>query len=507
MLGLIGLVGIYVLAISAWVSDDAFITFRTVDNFLNGYGLRWDIHYRVQTYTHPLWFFLLVPLQALFGDLMIPVMILGLVLTIGTLALFILKQGKGRSITIPLFLALIGSRAFVDFSTSGLENPLSYLLIGVFLIRYLQGAYTLRNYSWLAAIMGLVLLNRLDLGVLLIFPLAWFGYQVKQKAAVSWIKLLGQTLLMWSPLIAWEVFSIIYYGFPFPNTYYAKLQSNLPLSEYLVKGLAYFWDAVQQDRMTVLVLLGGSIALLVRREARTLFAGLGILAYLGYVLYIGGDFMSGRFFAVPMISMAFLLSTFTISRKWSWGMCVAVLLISLTVPAPTFLYSNQDFSKEIPSSGIVNERAFYYQSTGLFLPHANGQSSHSQAVRGRELRAAGPEQAIEALMIGQLGYYGGPDLHIVDVTGLADPLLARTPIVKGPWRIGHIFHGLPWGYPASIHSGKNQISNPDIHEYYDHLLLVTQGKIMARNRFQTIFWLNWGRWESLLEEPPRLKSS
>ena len=38
--------------------DDAFITFRTVDNFINGYGLTWNTTERVQAYTNPLWMFL-----------------------------------------------------------------------------------------------------------------------------------------------------------------------------------------------------------------------------------------------------------------------------------------------------------------------------------------------------------------------------------------------------------------------------------------------------------------
>jgi len=29
-----------VLLRTAWLSDDAFITFRVIDNFVNGYGLR-----------------------------------------------------------------------------------------------------------------------------------------------------------------------------------------------------------------------------------------------------------------------------------------------------------------------------------------------------------------------------------------------------------------------------------------------------------------------------------
>src|SRR5690242_16188482 len=42
----------------AWVSDDAYITFRTVDNFIHGYGLTWNTAERVQAYTNPLWMLL-----------------------------------------------------------------------------------------------------------------------------------------------------------------------------------------------------------------------------------------------------------------------------------------------------------------------------------------------------------------------------------------------------------------------------------------------------------------
>ena len=27
----------------AWIGEDAFITFRTIDNFVRGHGLRWNI--------------------------------------------------------------------------------------------------------------------------------------------------------------------------------------------------------------------------------------------------------------------------------------------------------------------------------------------------------------------------------------------------------------------------------------------------------------------------------
>ena len=53
--------GLYALVVlqNAWLCDDAFITLRTVDNWVGGYGLRWNAAERVQAYTHPLWMFLL----------------------------------------------------------------------------------------------------------------------------------------------------------------------------------------------------------------------------------------------------------------------------------------------------------------------------------------------------------------------------------------------------------------------------------------------------------------
>ena len=40
-----GLLAVFALVLvrTAWLCDDAYINFRTIDNFLHGYGLRWNI--------------------------------------------------------------------------------------------------------------------------------------------------------------------------------------------------------------------------------------------------------------------------------------------------------------------------------------------------------------------------------------------------------------------------------------------------------------------------------
>jgi arabinofuranosyltransferase len=57
-----------VLVRTAWVSDDAYITFRTVDNVLHGYGLRWNVDSRVESFTHPLWLFTMIGATAVTGE-------------------------------------------------------------------------------------------------------------------------------------------------------------------------------------------------------------------------------------------------------------------------------------------------------------------------------------------------------------------------------------------------------------------------------------------------------
>ena len=71
-----------VLLRTAWVCDDAFITFRTVDNLVAGHGAVWNVGARVQTYTHPLWMLMLVAGRLVSGECYLTSIILGIVLTL-----------------------------------------------------------------------------------------------------------------------------------------------------------------------------------------------------------------------------------------------------------------------------------------------------------------------------------------------------------------------------------------------------------------------------------------
>ena len=112
-----------VLVRTAWVAEDAFINFRTIDNFLHGYGLRWNVAERVQTFTDPLWVLIVAEGSAVTGEFYDTTLVLSFAFTIAALLVYVRGAGSGYAAAAGIVL-LTTSKAFVDFSTSGLEGPL-----------------------------------------------------------------------------------------------------------------------------------------------------------------------------------------------------------------------------------------------------------------------------------------------------------------------------------------------------------------------------------------------
>jgi len=175
-----------VLLRSARLSDDAYITFRTVDNFINGYGLTWNAGERVQAFTHPLWMFFLPAFYFVSGEIYYTSIFLSCSIALCGLCLFAYGiAGSTRAALLGACL-LTFSRAFVDYSTSGLENPLTHLLLLSFLLIYLKFKANARTLLVLSLIAALGMLNRMDTA-LLYLPVYFCGY----LPVFSWLGLPG----------------------------------------------------------------------------------------------------------------------------------------------------------------------------------------------------------------------------------------------------------------------------------------------------------------------------
>ena len=159
----IGLVAFTTLLIrTAWLSDDAYITFRTIDNFFRHYGLTWNIDERVQAYTHPLWLLILAIGFYLTKDLFVTTLVISIAMSVATAALLCLAITRSAFAGALTLTVLALSRAFVDYSTSGLENPASHLLVVTFLALFLSGSPGAKRLGIQSFLAALAFVNRPD---------------------------------------------------------------------------------------------------------------------------------------------------------------------------------------------------------------------------------------------------------------------------------------------------------------------------------------------------------
>jgi len=488
-----------ILVRTAWLCDDAYISFRVTENFVNGHGLVWNAGERVQAFTHPLWVLILSVLYSFTQEIYFTSIILSILLTLLTVGIIGFRISSSLGSAILSLLILLISKSFIDYATSGLENPLTFLLLTVFYQQFFSRKISLVTFFVLSFVAALAAFNRLDT-LLLFLPTLVYAYgkvPKKMGALVGFISFL--------PLTFWLLFSIFYYGFVLPNTYYAKLHAGVASSDLMVQGLVYFVDSFKNDPLTLLTIVVSLILAFKSKDWKIFVTGLGIILYLGYVVKIGGDFMSGRFFAAPLLGSVILLARRPIhlTVKKYWSLLVLIFAVGVIQPDSNIL-SGDKFAKDrqwdVPKSGIANQRALFYQSTGLLLSKQNrGLPNSPWYRRGLEWRD-GNEKVKVAGAIGFTGFAAGPNVHIVDQNALADPLLARLPAyLKKHWRIGHFIRLLPKGYVETLQSSYNVLADSNLAEYYDKLGVLTTGDIFDWQRLMEIWKFNRGEYDHLLE--------
>ncbi len=505
-----------VLIRTAWISDDAYITLRTVDNFVHGFGLRWNVDERVQAFTHPLWMFIEAAVYFVTREALHTVIYLSIAISMLAAGLLAFRS-RARAGALALGgLALLLSRSYVDYSTSGLENPLTHLLVVLFLLNLDDAAPDRRRLLFLSAITGLASVNRID-SLLLFLPglaLAWGRH--------GWRRGWSVVAAGFAPLLAWEAFSLFYYGLPVPNTALAKLNTGVDSLSLARQGIHYLANSLRTDPVTLPVIAAGIALAFVGRRRRDLAVASGILLYLAYTMKIGGDFMSGRFLSAPLLaSVVLVIRAEPFPLRYGRPALAAILLaLACLTPHPSIV-SGPGFGVRgagtLDRNGIADERRFYFSMTGLWNSDASSAKPAKRLTRtGREARRMNSPILVEG-MIGVGGYYAGPGVHIVDYHALADPLLARLPIVErdrlyetfmigntgkkgnNPWRIGHFMRNIPAGYLKTVLTGKNEIEDPGLRAFYDRLVFVTRGPLWSGARVAEIVRMNLGRYGHLID--------
>ena len=493
-----------VLVRNAWVCDDAYISFRVIDNFIHGYGLRWNIAERVQVYTHPLWLFFLSLFYFFTKEIFITSIVISIILVLISIYLVTYKISNDTSLSLLAVTILCFSKAFIDFSTSGLENPATFLLLAIFFSVFINERSDPKKLLILSFIASLGVLNRMD-SLLLFFPALSYDFYKCLKFKFKLLNSFRSVIIGFMPFILWEIFSIIYYGFPFPNTAYAKLNTGVPSGVLIEKGLLYLGSSFygRQDIVTPVVIVLGIFAAFFIKDKKVKYIACGIILYLLYVVKIGGDFMIGRFLSASLFCSVIIISRLDIYKRKTVIILamVFVLVMGLISPKNPLVSGSQYKTEYIKDMQVVDERGYYYQGSS-FLKALKGENMPSFfTVEQGKLIKLKQADYISSKIIGFLGYYAGPIVYIVDPYALSDPLLARLPIpTYDKVKPGHYERLFPEGYLRTISEGQNYIVDQDLAKYYDELLLITRGSLFDGKRFISILKINTGQFDHLINE-------
>ena len=438
---------------------------------------------------------------------------------------------------------LCTANAFVDFSTSGLENALVYLLVAVFARTYYRvldreekpgrafereeivlvldraGAHISGEVKWpegisplvavvpgsevlgLALPVGSILTSRHDTVTLLALPYAW----------VAWRLLRSGQPVRWGPaavgvaglLAAWSAFSLAYYGTPFPNTAFAKLSAGISDGELAAQGLRYLGVSLVLDPVGFGVLVGGLGVGVWRglrgRDNHEWALAAGLVLNVAYVVKVGGDYAAGRFLGGGIVvSIAIILRSLPkwelTGRDWPVALVLVCSWVAFVAFSPQHPLTHRELSLPLGfGSGVVSERVSWDQWTS-WNTRRNTEPDrfppHSYRERGEQMRSSGSVHVQP--YIGIAGYTAGTEPILVDPLGLGDPLMSRLPIPAGsPWRVGHYRREIPDGYVESVRSGENRIGDPETAALYDDVRLVTRSPdLWSRARWAAIWRLN-----------------
>ena len=326
-----------------WLCDDAFISFRYAQHLAAGDGLRFNIGEQppVEGYSNFLWVLALTPFEAAGWPSPAPSRLLSV--ACGALLLVRLAGHLAGRLRLPATAVVVALAFYATlppvaiWSTSGLETMAFALLL--FLAYEFLGRPG-RIAAAAAACAGLILIRAEGF--------AWAGLLIALAGAGAW---LGKDHSARRPLVLAALaaaataaglagFRLWYFGYPLPNTVYAKMDGS-PLA--LERGARYAASFLLTFPHLAVILLAGVAAIVVGRASRRrLWRPLTIAAaFFGFAVTAGGDFMPmGRLLipALPFLAivLAGLTARFVAGRRWAFplaGALAATLGVFSLLPA------------------------------------------------------------------------------------------------------------------------------------------------------------------------------
>ena len=492
----------------AWQSDDAYHGYVMARRLVWGQGFVYNAGERSTASTCPLFTLLIAFAFALTHEMYFTSLAVCVIFSAAAFYILIFRLCRTKEQVLFCSFLLIASEAFLSYTTSGLENSLLFFLGALFVLvlsRY--DCFDSKRLLALALIVSLTAMARMD-SVLLYVPVIVWVYLFKRDK-VSFPKAVGIGILGLLPFILWELFSCFYYGFPFPNPAYVKLGTHIASQEYIKRGILYYIYTALDDPIVVFIPVSVIVICMLSIKRKFQLLAAGVLLYLVYIIRIGGDFMMGRHFTNPLFLSvciaAALINSGNSSEKylnvpkkkiWQYffGYACACIVISITFGRTV---GTQYLAGHKYSSQISDEREYYIGTTGLYnnmvslikegrlCVYDTFNNQAPDELRVQEYNGGIVENAAGIVV------YKNPDLYLNDTYALGDPFLSKLPAKYDPnWRVGHLRREVPEGYQESIWTDSNKVKDPELHELYESIRLVTRGPLWSMKRIKAIIDLN-----------------
>lgn len=390
-------------AINLWLLadplDDAFITFRYLDNWLAGHGLVFNPGgERVEGYSNLLWLLLIAPFRVLGGAPERIALVLSLLsLVVLSVSLYVIAYRMTGSARAGAFAALLPAAypAISYHAAGGLETVFFAALLAAACARV---AVAGRPDAWTALILGCAVLARPD--AMLAAGCLYAAYLLPRPDKRT---LRSLALFAIFP-VAVTLWRLAYYGDPVPNTAYAKAVGGGPW--LWMKGLAYLKEYATYGAGLMLWVLAMAAVAGRRRLAdqRLLWAMLATCAgFVAYTVDVGGDYVSLWRFPVHTQGLLFALVACGVWVIGERASRVPVVLASALIALQLVgTYASHDYREARLVAGV---HADFHQTA-------------------RWLKENFPPSAVVALNpVGIPAYYSG--LQVIDMLGLNDRHIAR----------------------------------------------------------------------------------
>ncbi len=408
----VGIFIFFLLQLSGFYHDDAYIILRYAKNVLAGNGIVWNIGEKVEGYSSFLWLILISLLGYLKVDLILASRILGVVFAFLTVALFFIIEWKRRIIGA---LLLATNSCFALWALGGLETVAFgfFVFLGCYLF---QNSYrNLMPFFVIGLIFSIATMTRPE-GILF-FAITFVFCLLKElkltrtnfKAAL-WLA--AGFLASYLPYFLWRLY---YYGHLFPCTFYVKGGTDFFKILFGFRYISHF-----------LLLYGFPLAmLLIVKDLKNFFREQSyllsiLLAYSFYILFIGGDHMQGFRFMVPVLPLMYLLVQNAFYQSKFHDNHVLCILLLTSIVALNFFVS----WRSIPRGPVENREAMRhsYKYTRCFPipdPAAYIGKHVGKYIRGHWC----PQATIAGNIAGSIPYFS--DLKFIDMLGLNDYHIAQ----------------------------------------------------------------------------------